>query len=150
MKKYDVAFNVLSLSYILRWTGWGLQLLNGSPMYPGKQLHEGTWLSTRHKAFWPQVPGHGSWHLLRTHALSDAQSEFTIHSGLQLSYGLPKYSGKHVHDPAPFCSLQTALEPHGDGSHGVDISCSSGVAEMDLNWKDFRPRNRLNFWPPFG
>lgn len=31
-------------------------------------------------------------------------------------------SGIHVQEPAPRCSLHTAFAPHGDGTHGVDIS----------------------------
>lgn len=83
------------------------------------------WLLTRHSAFMPQVPGHGSLHLLLTHALSLGQSEFITHSGLQPAYGSPKYSGKQVQDPAPLRSLQTALAPHGDGLHGF-LGTSTG------------------------
>lgn len=36
-------------------------------------------------AFCPQVPGQGSWHLLRMQALFDGQSELSTHSGLQPS-----------------------------------------------------------------
>lgn len=32
------------------------------------------------------------------------------------------YSGRHVQDPAPFCSLQIALAPHGEGMQGVRVS----------------------------
>lgn len=45
------------------------------------------------------------------------------HSGLQPVYGSPKYSGKHVQEPAPLSSLQIALEPQGEGLQGV--RCSS-------------------------
>lgn len=38
------------------------------------------------------------------------------------------YSGKHVHEPALFCSLQTAFAPHGDGLQGWTIS--GGGAEI--------------------
>lgn len=38
---------------------------------------------TLHSAFCPHVPGHGSTHLLLTHVLSEAQSVFITHSGLQ-------------------------------------------------------------------
>lgn len=59
-------------------------------------------------------------------ALLETQSEFTVHSGLQLSYGFPIYSGRHTHDPAPFCSLHNALTPHGDGTHGFIYSWGMG------------------------
>lgn len=83
-----------------------------------------TWQS----AYCPHVPGHGSLHLLFIHALLDWHSEFTIHSGLHPSYGLPKKSGKQEQDPAPFCSLQIAFMPHGDGSHGFKYSWGTGSA----------------------
>lgn len=37
------------------------------------------------------------------------------------------YSGRHVQAPAPFCSLQTALAPQGEGVHGVDTSWGIAV-----------------------
>ena len=40
----------------------------GSPMYPGKQIQLGTWLTALHSAFKPQIPGQGSIHLYLTHA----------------------------------------------------------------------------------
>jgi hypothetical protein len=36
------------------------------------------------------------------------------------------YSGRQTHEPAPFRSLQTALEPHGDGTHGFTGSGGGG------------------------
>lgn len=59
----------------------------------------GMWLITSHIASWPQVPGHGSTHLLRRQALSWGQSELRTHSGLQPEYGSPWYSGRHVQIP---------------------------------------------------
>lgn len=111
--------------------GTVLQYLNGSPVYPILQVQEGRWFTTWQSAFCPQVPGHGSWHLFRIHALSDAQSELITHSGLQPSYGLPIYSGKQEHEPAPFRSLQTAFAPHGDGEHGFCWESCSAV----MIWK---------------
>jgi hypothetical protein len=66
----------------------------------------------------PQVPGHGSTHLFRTHAFALSQSVLRTHSGRQLEYGSPVYSGRQVHDPAPLRSLHTAFAPHGDGLQG--------------------------------
>lgn len=62
------------------------------------------------------------------HALLDWHSALTTHSGLHPSYGLPKNSGKQEHDPAPFCSLQIAFMPHGDGLQGFIYSCGTGSA----------------------
>lgn len=45
-----------------------------------------------------------------------------MHSGLQPSYGFPKYPGKQVHEPALFCSLHWALTPQGDGVQGCGSS----------------------------
>lgn len=91
-------------------------------------MHVGEWFITKHSAFCPHVPGHGSLHLFIRHALFDWHSAFTIHSGRQPSYGFPKNSGKQEHDPAPFCSLQMAFIPHGDGSHGFIYSWGTGSA----------------------
>lgn len=91
-------------------------------------MHIGEWLITWHSAFWPQVPGHGSLHLLRIHALLDRHSEFITHSGLHPSYGFPKNSVRQEQDPAPFCSLQIAFIPHGDGSQGFKYSSGIGSA----------------------
>lgn len=70
----------------------------------------------------PHVPGHGSTHLFLIQALIEGQSEFKTHSGRQPSYGLPIYSGKQMQAPAPFCSLQIALEPQGEGLQGLIMS----------------------------
>lgn len=78
----------------------------------------------------PHVPGQGSLHLFRIQALLDGQSEFSTHSGLHPSYGFPMYSSIHEHDPAPFCSLHTALGPHGDGIQGVSLSTIGSTDEM--------------------
>lgn len=90
----------------------------GFPVCSGMHVHIGMWLLTTHSEFIPQVPGHGSRHLLFTQALCFGQSEFITHSGLHSTYGSPKYSAMHEHDPAPFNSLQIALIPHGDGLQG--------------------------------
>lgn len=79
-------------------------------------------------ADWAHVPGHGSKHLFPMHALFDGQSVLTVHSGLQSSYGFPKYSGKQVQDPAPFCSRQIAFAPQGDGMQGLEISSIGSAA----------------------
>lgn len=83
---------------------------------------------TWHSAFNPQVPGQGSLHLLFTHALVLVQSVLRTHSGRQPEYGSPKYSGRHVHEPAPLRSLQIALTPQGDGLHGFRVSI--GISEI--------------------
>ena len=62
-----------------------LQYLNGSPVYPEKQVQDGKWLTTWQTAFWPQVPGQGSWHLFEMQARFDGQSELRTHSGLHPS-----------------------------------------------------------------
>lgn len=67
----------------------------------------------------PQVFRQGFTHLLFRQALLRSQSVFVTHSGLQPIYGSPIYSGRHVHDPAPFLSLHTAFAPQGDGLQGV-------------------------------
>lgn len=98
------------------------QYLKGSPVKPAIQVHDGKWLITWQFAFWPHVPGQGSMHLFRIQARFEGQSEFNVHSGLQPSYGLPIYSGRHTQEPAPFRSLHSALIPHGDGLQGFKLS----------------------------
>lgn len=100
-------------------SGWGVQDVNGFPMYPAMQVQDGEWLTTWHSALLPHVPGQGSTHLLLIHDRVLGQSLFMTHSGLQPTYGSPKYSGKQEHEPAPLCSLQIALTPQGFGLHGI-------------------------------
>lgn len=69
---------------------------------------------TSHNAFCPHVPGQGSVHLLRMHALFLGHSGLTTHSGLHPTYGSPWYSGLQVHTPLS----QRALDPQGDGLQG--------------------------------
>lgn len=129
---FDITYGVFFLWHLRWWEkipGWvgiGEQTLNGSPVYEGQQVHNGTWETTWHSAFKPQTPGQTSTHLFRTQPLFEGQSVLTTHSGRQLSYGFPKYSGRQVQEPAPFCSLQTALAPQGDGIHG-DVSSGFGA-----------------------
>jgi hypothetical protein len=61
---------------------------------------------------------HGFLHLLLMQAFECEQSEFCTHSGLQLTYGSPTYSGGQVQEPAPLLSLQIAFNPQGDGLQG--------------------------------
>lgn len=56
---------------------------------------------------------------------------FNTHSGLQPLYGSPEYSGKHVHDPAPFLSLHIAFGPHGEGLHG-SLGNSGCIATIQM------------------
>lgn len=102
--------------FLLGCIGW--HELRGSPVKPWKHIQEGAWLITRHSAFKPHVPGHGSLHLLFIHALDRSHSELRTHSGLHPVYGSPKKSFMQIQDPAPFLSLHKALVPHGDGLHG--------------------------------
>lgn len=95
------------------------QALRGSPVKPGLQVQEGAWFIVRHSALIPQVPGQGSLHLLFKQAFERSQSAFMTHSGRQPVYGSPKYSGRQVHDPAPFLSLHKAFAPHGEGLQGI-------------------------------
>lgn len=54
----------------------------------------------------PQEPGQGSTHFSRIHALLLIQSEFIVHSGLQLG-GAPMYVARHEQDGTPFEFLQS-------------------------------------------
>lgn len=61
--------------------GARLQYLNGSPVKPFMQVHDGKWFTTWHSVLSPQVPGQGSLHLFRMQARLAVQSELTTHSG---------------------------------------------------------------------
>lgn len=61
--------------------------------------------------------------------LSRGQSLFTTHSGRQPLYGSPKYSGKHVQEPAPLRSWHSALGPQGEGTQGVKRSSGTVIAK---------------------
>jgi len=63
-------------------------------------------------------------------ALLGEQSVLTMHSGLQPSYGFPKYPGKQLHEPALFCSLHWAFAPHGDGVQGCGSSLITTASEI--------------------
>lgn len=88
----------------------------------------GMWLITLHWAFWPQAPGQGSTHLFFIHALSFEQSVLNTHSGRQLIYGLPKYSGKQVQMPLS----HWALGPQGDLLHGSITGSSTSVSTSHI------------------
>lgn len=127
----------------LHWV-LNVHILYGSPMCCSGHEQLGIWLTTLHSAFIPQVPGHGSWHLFWRQARFEGQSEFNKHSGLQSSYGFPKYPGKHVHDPALFLSLHSALAPQGDGMQGVGLSCTEFSICMMLQPRNGSPEKP--FW----
>lgn len=130
----------------VRFGGIKLQYRKGSPVYPTMQVQEGRWFITWQLAFWPQVPGQGSLHLLFIQALFDGQSVFRTHSGRQPSYGFPMYSGKQIHAPAPFCSRHWAFAPQGDGWQGVRISSTAvGGVVHEVNGSPMNPVIQIQF-----
>ena len=79
----------------------------------------------------PQRPGHGSWHFLFMHALSDGQSELTTHSGLQLG-GEPIISGRQEQSHlSPICLGELLFAPHGFGLQGSS-STTGSTTKMSL------------------
>ena len=102
--------------------GFNLHAVNGSPIYPSKQIHTGIWFRILQRALIPQSPGHGSIHLFLWHALLDGQSELTTHSGRHATYGSPYISSIHWHAAALFLCWQNAFEPHGEGLQGSTCS----------------------------
>jgi len=105
--------------------------LDGSPTYPSRQAHLGTWLRTLHTALIPQVPGQGSLHFWLMQALFDGHSLLRTHSGLQERYGSPWKPGRHLQAAARPSSEHSALSPHGLGSHGLTTGSGVGVAERE-------------------
>lgn len=95
------------------------------PVNPVLQLHIGMWLITWQTAFCPHAPTHGSTHFLWTQALEWSQSVLYTHSGLQLKYGSPWYSGKQWHWPF----IHSAFEPQRILVHS-SITAGSTVIQM--------------------
>lgn len=79
-------------------------------------------------------------------ALLDAQSVFTTHSGRQPSYGLPICSGRQLQEPAPFCSLQIAFAPQGEGTQGVGLSLGNDWAVKKIKSSISRCYSCLTFY----
>lgn len=70
---------------ILRVSGIGIQIRKASPVKPWIQVQTGEWFMAWQIAFWPHVPGQGSWHLDLVQAKFAEQSESITHSGLHPS-----------------------------------------------------------------
>ena len=77
------------------------------------------WLTTRHSALWPHVPGHGSLHFWLMHASWGAHSEFDTHSGRQFG-GAPVKPAMQEHEGWSPATLHSALGPQGDGRQGSE------------------------------
>lgn len=122
-------------------------MVNASPIVGKGQEQIGIWLDTVQMAPTPQVPGQGSWHLVRIQAWDFGQSVFTKHSGWQPSYGFPLKSGRHSQYAVLCLSRQYALVPHGEGLHGLEgVGGSTGAAikfgHKEIN-KPFKVIRRL-------
>lgn len=103
--------------------------LKGSPTKFVGQLQIGLCITVLQRALCPQVPGHGSIHLIFWQALSNAHSELTIHSGLQCG-GAFMLPSKQEQTGLSFCTRHTLYGPHGDGTHGFVLRWSSITKEM--------------------
>lgn len=97
--------------------GSGEHCTNGSPINPALQLQIGLWFTTRHRAFIPHVPGHGSMHRWLIQVLSRGHSAFMRHSGRQLG-GTPEQLIWHEQTGWPSSTLHMLYGPHGDGEQG--------------------------------
>lgn len=97
---------------------WVTHWVNGSPVNPVRQTHIAIWLRTRHSAFGPHSPGHGSLHFWLIHAKWLRHSAFETHSGLQLG-GAPINSLKQEQDGEAPLGRHSAFGPQGDGWHGL-------------------------------
>lgn len=97
---------------------WTVHCVNGSPMKPIAHTHIGVWLITRHSAFDPHNPGHGSLHFWFMHARLLGHSVLETHSGLQFG-GDPINSLRHEHDGESPIARHSEFGPQGDGWHGV-------------------------------
>jgi len=97
--------------------GTGRQSAKALPVNPSRHEHDGAWLTTRHSALAPQVPGQGSTHLRLTHACLDGQSELMTHSGRQFGTE-PIIPARQAHWATPPTAWHWAFEPQGGGLHG--------------------------------
>lgn len=95
-----------------------MQFINGSPVYPGRHIQFGVWLTTLHCAFEPHAPWHGSAHLFLMQAMWFGHSLLLVHSGLQFG-GTPINSGIQEQEGESLILWQIELGPHGDGSQGL-------------------------------
>lgn len=90
-------------------------------MKPGRQLHMGLWLTTRHWALAPHEPGQGSAQVSLIQARVRGHSALSRHSGRQEG-GLPTAPGRHEHTTVPRTSLHTPQGPHGLGAQGGGLA----------------------------
>lgn len=72
---------------------------------------------TKHSAFWPHDPGHGSLHFVSMQAKVLAHSELIVHSGRQEG-GAPMKPSRQTHAATSPIALHFALGPHGSPKHG--------------------------------
>lgn len=82
-----------------------------------EQTHIAVWLTTRHSAFAPQTPGHGSRHFWLRQANAFEHSPFDTHSGRQFG-GDPMKVLRQEHDGESPITRHSELGPQGDGTHG--------------------------------
>lgn len=87
---------------------------------------------TRHIAFSPHNPGHGSLHFIFIQAKWYEQSLLLTHSGRQFG-GDPIYSGKHEHDGDVPCTWHCEYGPQGEGIQGFWMGSSSIIAIFESN-----------------
>jgi hypothetical protein len=88
------------------------------------------WLFTLQFALTPHKPGQGSTHFCCLHALSEGQSWFRMHSGLQLG-GEPVIPGRQVQSHlSPFLLGKFEYCPQGLGSHGSS-SITGSIAKIN-------------------
>lgn len=107
--------------------------VNGSPLKPIEHTHIGVWLITRHSAFDPHNPGHGSLHFWLMQARLLGHSVFEMHSGLQFG-GDPINSFRHEQDGESPIGRHSELGPQGEGSHGFKGSLG-GSASTEVTKK---------------
>ena len=120
--KHAHANNLVNIFIVYLRKGFNLHAVNGSPIYPSKQIQTGIWFLILQRALIPHSPGQGSIHLFLWHALLEGQSELTTHSGRHATYGSPYISSIHWHAAALFLCWQNAFDPQGVGLQGSTVS----------------------------
>lgn len=102
------------------------QLIKASPVKPCLQEQTGLWFIVLHSEFKPQDCKQGSTQIFCLQDLLWSQSEFRIHSGLQLG-GAPINAGKQEHTAKLSKGLHLLFAPHGEGSQGFIWISSLGT-----------------------
>ena len=111
--------------------------VNGSPLYPGMQLHMGVWLTTWQFALALQESTQGFVHFWLIQASWLGHSLLLMHSGRQYG-GEPENSGRQEHEAWSLSTWHWAFGPQGDGWQGFPgAGLGAGTLCEQHSWLKF-------------